>query len=175
MKGQLILILVLFIVTGFGFTTPSRADDNFSKGQASIELLGSALLYNLHGSYRPSLNTAINLGVSILSATATATTSTTTSSSLSLFQLPISFSYLMGTEHSFFEMLGGLDFIKLSGTVKLAGTELKTGSFVPLPEIGLGYRYWPLQGGFHFRAILYVIFASSKVLPWPGVSFGVAF
>jgi hypothetical protein len=41
--------------------------------------------------------------------------------------------------------------------------------------LGLGYRYWPADGGIHFRATGYLMSASGFLFPWLGFQFGYAF
>jgi hypothetical protein len=132
----------------------------FSRYQLGVELGGSALTYSFFGSVRPLSNVAFNLGVTFFNNV----------------QLPISLSLLSGGNHNFEFAPGFILSLSKSGR---SGNYFYSDGFYP--AIGIGYRYWPRIGGFHFRATLYVIALddiaeSSRVwLPWPGLSFGYAF
>ena len=167
-----------------------RTSGDFSQGQVSLELAGAALVYSLMGSFRPLSNLVANLGFSRWSASSTMVSGTSfTSVSLGVTQIPASVSYLLGRENSYFEILGGVDLILLSGAGSFSNLSASGSGTSLLPEFGVGYRYWPKDGGFHFRAMLYGILfpkvdtasttsASTSVggfLPWAGLSFGYAF
>ncbi|MEZ4751372.1 MAG: hypothetical protein R3B54_12370 [Bdellovibrionota bacterium] len=132
-----------------------------SKATASVELLGAGLLYSVFGSYRFIPELAVNLGVSFSSA----------NGSTNLL-IPMSLSFLAGGKNGHhFELLGGGSIVTGSYT----GTGISTGTVSGfLPTFGAGYRYWPSEGGFHFRGTLYG-FISNGFLPWFGLSFGYAF
>lgn len=154
--------------------------DNYSKAQLSLELGGTALLYSVYGSYRFLENWAVNVGASYVSINLTASSSGASSSaSATLFQIPVSLSYLLGGPSNFFEVLAGVDLVMLKTTgifdnfSGLFKTD-ESNATVPAFEVGLGYRYWPRDGGFHFRVMALLVVAKSAI-PWGGLSFGYAF
>ncbi len=157
-----------------------RFDPVTSNFQVSLELLGVAGLYDLFASYRFSKHWAANLGFSYFSVSTTALAGTATAS-ISVLQFPFSISALLGDgPNSSFEILGGGDLALASGTATVISSSGLSGSTSQgglLLDLGLGYRYWPAQGGFHFRATLYGIYslAASSFFPYGGVSLGYAF
>lgn len=155
----------------FGDDTHANADG--SKVAAGVELLGAGLLYSAFGTYRIIPMLAANLGLSYLSVSDTGTTST---ASASLLSIPVSLSLLLGGKGgSNFEVLAGGVFTISSA--KTTGTglsqSLTRGGFAP--QFGIGYRYWPTEGGFFFRGTLYGMIANSSFFPWFGITFGYAF
>lgn len=132
--------------------------------QVGVEIGGASLVYSLFGSIRPIPNVALNLGVTFWGT--------------NNILFPGSLSVLVGESNSLVEFLGG-GVLSLASNTSALGSRFTETFFVP--EIGLGYRYWPKEGGFHFRAILYVIFlghvgeSERLTLPLPGLSFGYAF
>ena len=149
--------------------TAEETTQEFSKAQLSVELLGAGALYSVYGSYRLAEHFAANLGGTYFS-------SNDSYSSYEIFEIPFSFSYLSGEHNSHFEALGGFDWFHYTNKSGLNGEEQKfvNSDLGLIPEFGMGYRYWPRDGGFHFRALAYAI-VSTKVLPWVGLSFGYAF
>lgn len=145
-----------------------------SRGQVGIELLGSALLYSLNGSYLVTDNIAINGGLSYFTVSSTSS-GLNYSASVGVTQIPLSVSYLFGGPEHHFEILGGGDFVLASASVSGDGVADKATGSGFLAEIGAGYRYWPVNGGFHFRATLYGIAIPNSFAIWPGLSFGYAF
>jgi hypothetical protein len=148
----------------------------FSRAQVSLELLGSAILYSLQGSYRVTKPIAINLGFSYYSLSSTSLDATSTSS-VSILQFPASVSYfLLGQKH-IFEVFGGADVALVSGSVNsnssgINGSVSGGGSTI-IPTLGLGYRRWPAEGGFHMRISGYLFFVSG-ITPWVGITLGAA-
>ncbi|RZA05664.1 MAG: hypothetical protein EOP11_12305 [Proteobacteria bacterium] len=140
-----------------------------SRWQGGFELLGPALAYSFNGSYLFGDHLAVNAGLSAFSVSGG-------NNSASVFLLPLSVSGLFGGPDSHFEVIGGVTPVfgssKLSndegGLDRAAGTSL-------FGFAGLGYRYWPSNGGFHFRATLYLMAGGGQVFPWPGFQFGYAF
>ncbi len=145
---------------------------DFSRAHVSFELLGSGVLYSLWGSYRVVEKLAFNLGLSYWGADISTTTGTTSSNFL---LVPVSASLLLGGGNHNFEVLAGG--VIVTGTTVGTGTtnanKISGAGF--MPNFGIGYRYWPLDGGFHFRFLIEMFIASSSVLPWMGLSFGYAF
>ena len=145
------------------------------------------MIYSIYGSYRFARMFAANIGVSYISISETGGTGlNATSISSSAVNLPFSVSLLLGGENSFFEALAGADmvFASASGSISLLGSGVSGTTFVP--EFGVGYRYWPHDGGFHFRALLMGLIVPSVTdavtdtttggfVPWAGLSFGYAF
>lgn len=154
-----------------------------SKFQVSAELLGAGLFYQVFGSYRFADHFAANLGISYFSVSGTTTATAngqaeTANASVSLVQVPLSVSALIGDgPNSFFEVLGGVDIVFGSESANAGGIGGSASEGGLIIDLGVGYRYWPPQGGFHFRATLYGIYSAltSNILPWPAVSFGYAF
>lgn len=169
------------------------SQNDYSKGQISIELAGASLFYNIYGSYRFTKNFSINLGFSYFGASVPTIAGAPSAATVSVTQIPVSISWLaVGEENSFLEVVGGVNSVFASGSADFAS--ITTGGSVVLPELGIGYRYWPRTGGFHFRSTLYAIYvpqasvstgsisappatsvASSSVKPWLGLTFGYAF
>jgi hypothetical protein len=148
--------------------------------QLSVELGGAALLYSVMGTYRFTPNLGVNFGFGYFSISDSATSGlTTATASTSVIQFPISLSYLMGSTNHFFEILAGGDLalVSASGTLATSNAPGLGGSFsgtTLIPELGLGYRYWPSDGGFHFRATAYGLI-SSGFHAWAGMTLGYAF
>jgi hypothetical protein len=143
-----------------------------SRMQVGLELLGSALLYSFQGSALVTDQIAINAGLAYFSASAGAGS---TETSASLFLVPVSASYLFGGPAHHFEVLGGVLGVFASAEVKGDGIADRASGRNIVPQIGAGYRYWPTEGGFHFRATLYGLFLPNAFGVWPGFSFGYAF
>ena len=143
-----------------------------SRMQVGLELLGSALLYSFQGSALVTDQIAINAGLAYFSASAGAGS---TETSASLFLIPVSASYLFGGPAHHFEVLGGVLGVFASAEVKGDGIADRASGRNIVPQIGAGYRYWPTEGGFHFRATLYGLFLPDAFGVWPGFSFGYAF
>jgi hypothetical protein len=142
----------------------SYQTSDFSKGQVGVELLGAGILYSFNGSYRPIRNLAINAGVSSIGV-----------NSVNITLLPISVSGLFGDGNSNFEVLGGAIPVLASGKVYGSDFNQRVTRSGILGQVGVGYRYWPLAGGFHFRVMLMGIFGGGSFLPWPAFNFGYAF
>lgn len=143
-----------------------------SRGQVGVELLGSGLLYSIMGSYLVTDNIALNGGFSYYSISAT---SGSTSASVGVGIIPISGSYLFGGPDHHFEVLGGGAILIASASVSGDNISDRASGQGFVPQIGMGYRYWPAEGGFHFRATLYGMFIPDFFQIWPGVSVGYAF
>ncbi len=183
--GNKVKTMVLLLGMGMPLTSQmpmvgaSRAvaASEMSMFQLGVEGLGAALLYSVFGSFRPVKHVAANLGFSTFNVSSSSSSGLGTSSgSVSMMQVPVSISFLLGGDNSFLEILGGGDLIFASDKATLPIGSSKTSSAnTILPEFGIGFRYWPLTGGFHARATLYTIFAGGSVLPWPGLSVGYAF
>jgi len=137
----------------------------------SLNLLGAGILYGLGYSHRFGKSPVLNLGISYYSASASAGDTSVRSSVLII---PAYFSYLIGDGNHYFEPLGGVDFVSASASVSSGAISGQSSGFGIVPIIGAGYRYWPDDGGFHFRATLYM-FIGSSVAVWPGISLGYAF
>lgn len=86
--------------------------------------------------------------------------------------MPLSVSfYTLGNQDHNLELLAGLAFSNSSYKENRA-----------IPELGMGYCYWPDHGGWHFRATLYALGIQKGLLApadgplvWGGVSLGYAF
>lgn len=152
------------------FQAPSK-----SKAQLGIELLGAGLLYSVAASFRIVDSIAINAGFTFYSVSGSSTTSTA-SAKATLFGLPVSLSYLIGGPYHHLDLFGGFAPFFASAELKENNsiTDRATGSLF-VPQVGVGYRYWPEEGGFHFRAALYGMVIGSKAYPWIGFQFGYAF
>ncbi|MBI4404790.1 MAG: hypothetical protein HY537_11545 [Deltaproteobacteria bacterium] len=97
--------------------------------------------------------------------------------SIKSWQLPMYLSGLAGGDNHFLEVSAGGIFVFVSETVSSAfDSNLKENlsSSGVLGLVGVGYRYWPLTGGFHFRANVYYFFRQVGVI-FPGLTFGYAF
>lgn len=140
-----------------------------SHWQVGMDLLGPAIAYSFGGSYLFGDHFAVNAGVSAFSIT-------TNTDSGSLFLIPLSGSGLFGGPDHHFEVTAGVT--PVIGSARTTNTdgnrERVTGSGAYFTG-GIGYRYWPALGGFHFRATGYVIAGNSAVTPWLGFQFGYAF
>lgn len=154
----------------YDYSTEGR----ISRGQIGVELLGAGLLYSFIGSYLVTDQVALNGGISYFTLSSSST-GLTYKASVGVTQIPVSVSYLMGGPDHHFEILGGGDLIIASASVTGEGVADKATASGFLPEIGMGYRYWPSAGGFHFRGTLYGLFLSGNFAVWPGLSFGYAF
>jgi len=142
----------------------SSYNQSQSKTQFSVELLGPGGLYSLYGSYRFNQNVAGNIGLGLYPAFYNRNMEV-----LSGFQIPMSFSYLFfGDSDHHLEMNGG---INLGLLVNIdTGEFSKYGSLVG----GFGYRYWPNEGGFHFRTMFYSFWVPTGLGLSAGISFGIA-
>lgn len=147
----------------------AESNDAYSKAQLSAELLGPAVFGSLNGSYRINKNVALSLGFGYFKFSIYPET-------LTAWLIPAYASYLLGGDNSFFEMLAGGEFIAANSVTRYDTTVQRnfSGSGV-LGLVGIGYRYWPIDGGFHFRATLYYLFGTGGGVPWPGLTFGYAF
>lgn len=143
---------------------PPVEKTDFSKGQVGLELLGNGILYSVNGSYRPLRNLALNAGIGGFSV-----------GNASLTIVPLSVSGLMGEQNHNFEVSGGIVFGSVSGTIVGDDSRDKITRNSTIGQVGIGYRYWPVEGGFHFRAMLFGLFGGGTFLPWPGFNFGYAF
>ncbi len=165
---------------------------SYSKVQLSGELLGASLVYSLFGSYRITRSLCLNAGFSYLALSTSSGPLGATTTSGSAIQIPVSVSLLLlGEKTSFLETLAGVDLLfGGGGNSGIIGVGSSSGSAsVIIPEAGIGYRYWPQDGGFHFRATAYLLLApavssssttttvasSSGLKPWFGLSLGYAF
>jgi len=149
-----------------------RSDSLSSYDTFSLELLGAGILYSIDYSHRFNKNMVLNLGFSYYGASSS---SGGVSASTSVFLLPVYFSYLLGGDNHFFEPLAGIDVAIASGSVSSGAISGTSSGFGAIPMLGIGYRYWPMDGGFYFRASLYAFIASGGVGIWPGFTFGYAF
>jgi hypothetical protein len=139
-----------------------------SRGMLGVELLGAGLLYSFMGSYLITDQIALNGGISYFSLTSLGV-------SVGVTQIPISGSYLFGGPNHHFETLAGGDLIIASASVSGGSVADKATASGFLPQIGAGYRYWPQDGGFSFRATMYGMFLRSSFAAWFGLTFGAAF
>ncbi len=171
MKRLTVALALCFQIHLYAAETPPAVDaDAYSPGSVSIEGLGQAFLYSVYGSYRPHKNFAFNLGLGYFSFPSGI------SSTGSVVLIPLSTSALLGgTNGHHFEFLAGGTFVAASGTATGSGTtsDLANSDFVFV--LGAGYRYWPNEGGLHFRATLYGLVYGGNFTPWPGFSIGYAF
>ncbi len=152
--------------------------EEFSRAQVSFELLGSGLLYSIYGSYRLIDKLAFNVGFSYWSADLGTTSATATTTGTAKFLIfPVSLSLLLGGGNHNFEVLAGglINSVSITGLNAGTSTADKFANTGFIPNFGIGYRYWPKDGGFHFRVLAEMFIASSSVLPWIGLSFGYAF
>ncbi|MCB0417570.1 MAG: hypothetical protein H6617_08575 [Bdellovibrionaceae bacterium] len=165
-----LLIVSIFVASILGTSKLTAADGMSettveSKATASVELLGMGYLYSVFGSYKFIPELAANVGISYISVTSG-------SSSSSTLGIPLSLSFLAGgTNSHYFEVLGGGTIFATSTTV---GSGLAGSLSGWVTTIGAGYRYWPKEGGLHFRATMYG-FIKGGFFPWFGLSFGYAF
>lgn len=174
-----LLIVVVGLILGLA-SRPAKAMELFeapyaSRSQVSAELFGAGLFYSIYGSYRLTPNIPLNIGLSYLHFNSSDPIKT--AGSVSALCIPISISYLIGDYSNFLEVVGGLTLAFPSGkTEVLLDNDIKQSIAhqIVVPEIGVGYRYWPKHGGIHFRAIAYLIVGSSATIPWGGVSLGYA-
>lgn len=169
--------LIIIFVAVTALASPSQAlEERTSHFQVSAELGGASLLYDVFGSIYLPYNFVLNAGVSLVPVTSSSSNgSITATGSSTIFQIPVSLSYLIGDKNHFLEILAGGDIITSSANVSTSGVNQRFSESGFLPEAGLGYRYWPFDGGFHFRATLYGIFSNIGTIPWFGLSFGYAF
>ncbi len=144
--------------------TPSGSTERTSRNAVSLELLGKGVLYSVNYSRFIADMFAINAGLSYFSL-----------SSTSYWIVPLTASFLYGNDNHFFDLEAGIDSVVTSYRYNYEHGRNKTflnSSVVPV--VGAGYRYWPSNGGFHFRAMVDVLIGDS-VAVWPGLSFGYAF
>jgi len=144
----------------------SRSED-FSRWGLGAELLGAGVLYSAYGTYRFAREIGVNFGFSFYSASSAGVSAT-------IIVLPLYASYLLGDRNHFFELDGGLDIVIASASVDAGAVSLSASGSGALPLVGLGYRYWPEDGGFLFRANLYGLIANGFNI-WFGLTFGYAF
>jgi hypothetical protein len=168
------------------------SDEIRSHIQVSGEVLGTGILYSIYGSYRFSEMFAVNVGASYIPISAT---DGAVSASASILNFPASLSlFLFGKSHML-DVTAGADLALVSGSGSVFGATFGSASkTVIIPEFGLGYRYWPKNGGFHFRVMAYGVIVPSVtvasidpttlattttttggLIPTVGVSFGYAF
>lgn len=140
------------------------APKRFSQAQLGFEVLGAGIIYSVHGSYRPIKPLALTAGFAHYSVL-----------NVGLTLIPLSISGLFGDGDHNLEVMAGPIVAIASG--KISGNDFshRITRSAYLGQVGIGYRLWPVGGGFHFRAMLHGIFASGIFLPWPGFSFGYAF
>jgi hypothetical protein len=140
-----------------------------SHWQVGMDIFGPALAYSFGGSYLFGDHIAVNAGISAFSIS-------TSSSSATAILVPLSVSGLFGGPDHHFEVNAGVtptfgSLVTSTGEDdrdRLAGADIYGFG-------GIGYRYWPALGGFHFRATGYIIAGSGIVTPWLGFQFGYAF
>ena len=62
-----------------------------------------------------------------------------------------------------------------SANVSASNTSSDASSTLLLPQLGVGWRYWPALGGFHFRLTAYGnLVPSHGFFPWVGIGLGYA-
>lgn len=147
----------------------SYAPVRTSHWQVGMDLFGPALAYSFGGSYLFGDHLAVNAGLSAFSVD-------TGSTSASVFLVPLSVSGLFGGPDHHFEATGGLT--PVFGSAKTTNTDGGKDRAAGADLFGfggIGYRYWPAMGGFHFRATGYVMAGGGNVFPWLGFQFGYAF
>jgi hypothetical protein len=174
---RLALILALCLVTQESIQAEAFLENsNYSKEQVSVEILGTGGYYSFYGSYRLARNISVNAGGSyfrFVEGLAPAG-----ASKIDAFYLPISVSYLMGDDYHYIEVMGGLTLSLLTGDGQVSRANRMRETFssqTVIPEIGVGYRYWPRRGGLTYRLMGYMLFASNQTQPWGGLSMGYAF
>jgi hypothetical protein len=153
----------------------TSGSSGYSRGQVGIELFGAGIVYSIFGSFRFHQNFAANVGFSFFNGYTT-NSSGTANVDYHLLNFPVSISALLGGPNSNFELLAGGLITIVNGTQSSSSTltgKLTGGGFAP--TFGAGFRYWPLDGGFHFRATAYAFLISSSLYPSLGLSFGYAF
>ena len=157
--------------SGFGSVFSTYHSSRFQLG---VELLGPGLLYSFGGSFLLTDHVALNAGVSFFSVSASANPANYASATATT--IPLSISALAGGPDHHLEFLVGASPILGTGELSLsrAGVNRAAGRTV-LGFGGIGYRYWPDLGGFHFRATGYLMVAKGLVFPWAGFQFGYAF
>lgn len=136
--------------------------------QAGVEGLGAGLFYSGYGSYRWSSNFVLNVGFGYVKLQS--------QGPVDVFSVPVSFSLLIGEQLNFMELLAGVNFQLYSRTAFFSNNIQSVLTSQPvLPEVGLGWRYWPKFGGIGLRATAYFLIANQSVYIWPGASVGYTF
>jgi hypothetical protein len=90
---------------------------------------------------------------------------------MTLSLIPVSFNYFIGEGNSKLELGAGITFIH--GDVDWFGIK-GAGSFI-FPNLNIGYRYQPAEGGLLFRIGFTPFFTRKGFQPWGGISIGSAF
>jgi hypothetical protein len=155
-----------------------------AKNAIYVEGLGAGLFYSVNYD-RTIGDFAVRAGFSYFSVSASSTNAAGTtggSASASFMSFPITVSYLgVGSLNNIFELGAGATILNLGAGASAFNTDEKSsasGSAVYVwPEVLLGYRYQPADGGFFFRGGLEGLIGGSSipVLPWPYVSLGGVF
>lgn len=150
-----------------------------AKNVVYVEGLGAGLLYSINyerviGDFSP------RVGFSYYSVSASATTSSgTTSASASLMAFPITVSYLgIGSLNHMFEVGAGATIISASAGAGGFNHDASSSSgVIVFPDVLLGYRFQPADGGFFFKGGIDALIGGSiiPVLPWPYISLGGTF
>jgi hypothetical protein len=168
MKTKLLIglaALLLFVRLGFAEIMLFKDRTNTEMG---VEGLGAGIFYSVFGSYRLSQGLLFNGGLSYVQMTS--------GGPLSVIAIPISFSVLVGQTNNFMEIIGGGNFQFASRSATFTNNIQQTlANQIVLPEIGIGWRYWPKFGGLGIRITGYLLIANAAVYPWPGASVAYTF
>lgn len=93
----------------------------------------------------------------------------------SVMTIPVMLNVFVGDGNSRFEFGAGILYLSVSGNYEF----LSSGSTLDASAIwittAIGYRYQPTDGGFLFRVNFTPIFGAGHVMPFAGISAGVAF
>jgi len=142
-----------------------KIDPPYSKFLVSAEVLGAALSGSIFGSYRFLRLFAVNLGMGYTSINGTPT-------QVNLVQFPVSISNIWGGTSHFIEVLAGIDLLLANVNSRWQGYSVNTTGSTLMFQLGTGYRYWPSDGGIHFRATIYQFFHKNFT---PHIGFGVGY
>lgn len=90
---------------------------------------------------------------------------------------PVTVNYLPGERNSHLELGAGLVpvIVTFNGQVLFFGNRVRGKEIAILETVTIGYRYQPTSGGFVLRIGFTPLFNLEKILPWGGISIGVAF
>lgn len=140
-----------------------------------LELGGNALIYSINYERFLTSDLALRVGAGFMSVNANDQNNAEARVSLLLAPIMLGWTGARSGAHAF-ELGGGILVARAGASVRdgAGGTDFDSGSRV-WPTATIGYRYVPLQGGFHFKAAFTPVLAGGNFLPWFGVSAGVIF
>jgi hypothetical protein len=131
-----------------------------------VELLGNAGLYSFNYDRLFTHNIGARVGFSYLH-----TSEDIIFREMTFYLFPVSVNYFVGEGSSKLELGAGMTII--SGSFDFIGIQ-GSGSAV-IPNLIIGYRYQPEDGGLLFRIGFTPLFAPDKIQAWGGISLGAAF